>query len=95
MLTCLGAAYGTAKAGVGVCSMGVMRPDMVMKSIIPCIMAGIIGIYGLIIAILISQNISDTSYTPFQGFAALGAGLCTGFGGLGKCDCLAFTLTTH
>lgn len=27
-----------------------------MKSIIPCIMAGVIGIYGLIIAILIGQG---------------------------------------
>lgn len=27
----LGAAYGTAKAGVGVCSMGVARPELVMK----------------------------------------------------------------
>src|SRR5690349_18081182 len=44
----MGAAYGTAKSGVGVASMGVMRPDMVMRSIIPVVMAGIIGIYGLI-----------------------------------------------
>ena len=27
----LGAAYGTAKSGVGIASMGVMRPDMIMK----------------------------------------------------------------
>ena len=44
----LGAAYGTAKSGVGICSMGVMRPDMVMRSIIPVVMAGVLGIYGLI-----------------------------------------------
>jgi len=31
----MGAAYGTAKSGVGISSMGVMRPDMVMRSIIP------------------------------------------------------------
>jgi hypothetical protein len=30
--------------------------QLVMKSIIPCIMAGVIGIYGLIIAILIGQG---------------------------------------
>lgn len=30
-----------------------MRPDLVMKSVIPCLMAGMIGIYGLIIGILI------------------------------------------
>ena len=33
----LGAAYGTAKSGVGISSMGVMRPDMVMRSIIPVV----------------------------------------------------------
>ena len=31
----LGAAYGTAKSGVGIMSMGVMRPDLIMRSIIP------------------------------------------------------------
>lgn len=30
-----GAAYGTAKSGVGIASMGVMRPELVMKSIVP------------------------------------------------------------
>ncbi|CAE8653111.1 unnamed protein product [Polarella glacialis] len=44
----MGAAYGTAKSGVGISSMGVMRPDMVMRSIIPVVMAGVLGIYGLI-----------------------------------------------
>jgi len=27
----LGAAYGTAKSGVGICSMGVMHPGLIMK----------------------------------------------------------------
>ena len=56
-LTDLGAAYGTAKSGVGVSSMGVMKPDLVMKSIIPVVMAGILGIYGLIVAVVINSNI--------------------------------------
>jgi hypothetical protein len=41
----MGAAYGTAKSGVGVASMGVMWPVLVMKSIVPVIMAGVLGIY--------------------------------------------------
>ena len=49
----MGAAYGTAKSGVGVASMGVIRPELVMRSIIPVVMAGVIGIYGLIIAVVI------------------------------------------
>ena len=39
----LGAAYGTAKSGVGISSMGVMNADAVMKSIIPLVMAGALG----------------------------------------------------
>lgn len=38
-----GAAYGTAKSGVGIMAMGVMRPDLIMKCSVPVIMAGIIG----------------------------------------------------
>ena len=52
----LGAAYGTAKSGVGIASMGVMRPELVMKSIVPVVMAGVLGIYGLIIAVIISTG---------------------------------------
>lgn len=51
-----GAAYGTAKSGVGISAMGVQRPDLVIKSVIPVIMAGILGIYGLIVAVFISTN---------------------------------------
>lgn len=40
-----GAAYGTAKSGVGICAMGVMRPELIMKSIVPVVMAGIIGTF--------------------------------------------------
>ena len=49
----LGAAYGTAKAGVGIVSVAVLKPDLLFKSIIPVVMAGILGMYGLIIGILI------------------------------------------
>lgn len=52
----MGAAYGTAKSGVGIASMGVMRPELVMKSIVPVVMAGVLGIYGLIIAVIISTQ---------------------------------------
>ena len=48
----LGSAYGTAKAGVGVCSMGVFKPEAVMRNMLPVIMAGILGIYGLIASII-------------------------------------------
>ena len=82
IFTCLGAGYGTAKAGVGVASMGVLAPGLVMKSIIPVIMAGVIGIYGLIIAVFLASPIQSTGYTEFKGFAALGSGLSVGLAGL-------------
>ena len=78
----MGAAYGTAKSGVGIASMGVMRPELVMKSIVPVIMAGVLGIYGLIIAVIISTNVSPLKYTLFDGFAHLSSGLSCGLAGL-------------
>merc|ERR1712167_193210 len=78
----LGAAYGTAKSGVGVSSMGVIRPDLVMKSIIPVVMAGVLGIYGLIIAVIIANAVGSTNYPAFSGYAHLAAGLACGLSGL-------------
>ncbi len=52
----LGAAYGTAKSGVGISSMGVMNPGLVMRNIIPVVMAGVLGIYGLIVSVILIQQ---------------------------------------
>jgi len=49
----LGAAYGTAKSGVGIVSVAVLKPELIFRSIIPVVMAGVLGMYGMIIAILI------------------------------------------
>uniref|UniRef100_A0AAY5L1R0 V-type proton ATPase proteolipid subunit n=1 Tax=Esox lucius TaxID=8010 RepID=A0AAY5L1R0_ESOLU len=59
VFSALGAAYGTAKSGTGIAAMSVMRPELIMKSIIPVVMAGIIAIYGLVVAVLIANNISE------------------------------------
>merc|ERR1712083_118176 len=80
----LGAAYGTAKSGVGISSMGVMNPAMVMRNMIPVIMAGVLGIYGLIIAVIINQNIGKgDGYNMFKGCAHLASGLSCGLSSLG------------
>ncbi|KAF5831854.1 putative vacuolar ATP synthase proteolipid subunit 1, 2, 3 [Dunaliella salina] len=71
VFSCMGASYGTAKSGVGIASMGVMRPELVMKSIVPVVMAGVLGIYGLIIAVIISTGVNPGTYTLFDGFAHL------------------------
>merc|ERR1719183_1865938 len=88
----LGAAYGTAKSGVGICSMGVMHPGLIMKSIIPVVMAGVVGIYGFIIAVVVGSSIKEPTgggtapvvpqYTLFKAFGHLGAGLTGGLSGL-------------
>ena len=77
----LGAAYGTAKSGVGICSMGVLKPDKIIKSVIPVIMAGILGIYGLIVAVILNQKVNN--YTYKKGYSHLASGLCCGLSSLG------------
>jgi V-type H+-transporting ATPase proteolipid subunit len=53
----IGATYRTAKSGVGISSMGVMNPNLVMRNIIIVVMAGVLGIYGLIVAVIIQESI--------------------------------------
>ena len=49
----VGAAIGTAQSGIGICSLGILRPEMIVKSIVPVVMAGILGIYGLIVSVIL------------------------------------------
>lgn len=47
--------------------MSVMRPELIMKSIIPVVMAGIIAIYGLVVAVLIAGGLEEPKgYTLFK-----------------------------
>ena len=68
--------------------MGVMHPGLVMKNIIPVVMAGVLGIYGLIVAVIIQGSITvpsadgATKYSSFTGYAHLSAGLCCGLSSL-------------
>ena len=38
IFSALGAAYGTAKSGTGIANTAVIKPDLIMKSIIPVVM---------------------------------------------------------
>ena len=79
----LGASYGTAKAGVGISSLGVIDGSKVFKALIPIIMAGILGIYGIIVAVLLNSSIAgNASMTGKDGYKFLGAGLCCGLSSL-------------
>ena len=85
IFTAAGSAYGTAKSGTGIASMAVARPDLVMKAIIPVVMAGIVAIYGLVVAVIISGKLTHggKEYTIDQGFSQFAAGLVCGLCGLG------------
>eukprot|EP00568_Trieres_chinensis_P004942 CAMPEP_0183294464 /NCGR_PEP_ID=MMETSP0160_2-20130417/2800_1 /TAXON_ID=2839 ORGANISM="Odontella Sinensis, Strain Grunow 1884" /NCGR_SAMPLE_ID=MMETSP0160_2 /ASSEMBLY_ACC=CAM_ASM_000250 /LENGTH=201 /DNA_ID=CAMNT_0025455799 /DNA_START=125 /DNA_END=730 /DNA_ORIENTATION=+ len=84
----LGGAYGTAKSGVGIMAMGIRSPELVMKNIIPVVMAGVLGIYGLIVAVILNGKLSKpeaggySTYSQYNGFAHLAAGLCCGLSSL-------------
>jgi len=93
IFSAFGAAYGTAKSGTGISAMAVMKPEMIMKSVIPVVMAGIIAIYGVVVAVLISQSSGDLindnngdlgkiAQNIRSGFMHFGAGLAVGLSGL-------------
>ena len=84
-----GAAYGTAKSGISIGAMAVTRPNLVFKAIIPVIMAGILSIYGLIIAVILGMKIKkpdeESANDPlanydfsFDCINTFWAGLCCG-----------------
>ncbi|KAJ9625669.1 v-type proton ATPase 16 kDa proteolipid subunit 2 [Taxawa tesnikishii (nom. ined.)] len=82
---CIGAAYGTAKSGIGIAGVGTFRPDLIMKSLIPVVMSGIIAVYALVVAVLIAGDMNpppNGNYTLFMGFMHLACGLSVGLTGL-------------
>jgi V-type H+-transporting ATPase proteolipid subunit len=83
IFSCLGSAYGSAKSGVGVAHLGIMKPQALIRGMIPVIMAGILGIYGLVVSIIISSSINvKEGYSSTKGFAHLAAGLSAGLASL-------------
>jgi len=89
-----GAAYGTAAAGEGIMWSGIDAPDLIWRNLIPIVMAGVNGIYGLITSIIIVSSIRGPeisgyySYSMYTGCAHLAAGLCCGLSGLGSGMCI-------
>lgn len=90
-----GSAWGTWKSGVSLVHTGIRHPASVMKNVIPVVMAGVIGIYGLVVAVILAESIpkpgADTrinSYSIYTAFAHLCAGLCAGISGLAAGGCI-------
>mmetsp|Transcript_18749 Transcript_18749/g.24146 ORF Transcript_18749/g.24146 Transcript_18749/m.24146 type:complete len:212 (-) Transcript_18749:178-813(-) len=85
ILSSFGSAWGTWRAGLGVCHMGIDHPAGIIKTIVPIVMAGVLGIYGLIVAVIIAQAVvppnqadGTNTYSSFNGYVHLAAGLCCG-----------------
>ncbi|XP_058010157.1 V-type proton ATPase 16 kDa proteolipid subunit-like [Hevea brasiliensis] len=80
VFSCMGATYGAIKSGVGVANIGVMRPKLVMKLIVLVVMACVLGIYGLIIVVIISNriNLEAKSYYLFDEYANFSSHLACG-----------------
>lgn len=93
-LSNFGSAWGTWKSGVSVMHTGIRHPTSVMKNIIPIVMAGVIGIYGLIVAVILAESIPtpsmnrDNAYSIYTAMAHLCAGLCCGASGLAAGGCI-------
>jgi V-type H+-transporting ATPase proteolipid subunit len=78
-LSALGAAYGTARAGVAIAATAVFHPTLVLQCLVPVVMASVLTIYGTIVAILIYTAVG-TEYAAAAGAWHLGAGLVVGLG---------------
>jgi len=95
----LGAAYGTGKAGQALSATGVTRPDLTFKNIIPIVMAGVLGIFGLIIAVVIGTGIQPFSkgsgtysdYSLYTACAHLCSGLTVGLASLACGICIGIS----
>ena len=82
ILSNVGAAYGTAKSSIGIANLGLVNPNKIFRALIPIIMAGILGIYGLIVGVIVSTKAKDENLSLRNGFMYMGAGLCCGFSSL-------------
>jgi V-type H+-transporting ATPase proteolipid subunit len=79
----LGASYGTAKSAVGISSLAVIDPGKIFQGLIPIIMAGILGIYGVIIAVIAGSKVkNEDNFSEKDGYKYLGAGLACGLSAL-------------
>ena len=74
---------------------GIKTPDQIWRNLIPVVMAGVNGIYGLITSIILVGSIISpdvgtayNKYSLYTGAAHLVAGLCCGMSGLVSGVCI-------
>lgn len=85
--TSLGSAFGTFKSAIGVFTVCAVHPEQIYKGLMPVIMAGIVGIYGLVAAIIVAPSMKYP-YSLFSGYANLAGGLSVGLTGLASGTCI-------
>ena len=74
ILASWGSAWGTWRAGLGICHMGIDHPVGIIKTIVPIVMAGVLGIYGLIVSVIITQAVVPPAdggtnlYSTYNGY---------------------------
>lgn len=80
---------------MGISCMALRKPELLMKSLVPVIMAGIVAVYGLVVSVMISAkiatditmerwaHISNLLIFITRSLSYLGAGLSCGLCGLG------------
>jgi V-type H+-transporting ATPase 16kDa proteolipid subunit len=79
---------------VSIMQSGIKSPELVWRNLIPIVMAGVNGIYGLITSIVILGSIAGpgdggvNKYSLYSGCAHLAAGICCGMSGLGSGACI-------
>lgn len=79
--TSIGSAVGTFKSAIGLFKVCSEHPELFYRCMMPVIMAGIVGIYGLVAAIIIAPKLK-TPYNIFTGYSQFAAGICVGLAGL-------------
>lgn len=102
VLASFGSAFGTAKAGAGMATGGLINPGPLTKLTLPVIMAGVLSIYGLITMLVINSKVTMyplgmpyyVGYAHFAaglstGVASLAAGIAIGCAGQTACKCVA------
>lgn len=63
----IGAAFGTAKSGIAICTLDILSIRQFVKNFIPIVISGVLGIYGLIVSVVLSaQGIVITLFMFFS-----------------------------
>lgn len=83
-LTVLGSSVGFALCSVTIATVAVEKPEIVMKALVPVVMASVLSIYGLVVALVMTRNVTTTVgiINAMRAFKYFSGGLTVGLTGL-------------